>query len=214
MNEVSNDSIIKQTFSMSKRQYLNDKESLYSNIIKLFKMFYPNIKDVEQFVTDTSINDFTKTIKEKYILFWKENIQNSSKLSFYASFKKTYELEKYLTTIKDANQKRMFTKFRISNHKLEIEIGRYQNITREERICKNCTKPVIEDEFHFAFECDNYTQLRENTPNILKEYFQMNVNIESKKKLLMDIMSPDLFSKNISKCFYVRDKSLQNNNPD
>jgi hypothetical protein len=34
--------------------------------------------------------------------------------------------------------RQLFTKFRVSDHSLEIESGRYKNITREERICKNC----------------------------------------------------------------------------
>ena len=32
---------------------------------------------------------------------------------------------------------------------LEIESGRYKNITREERICKNCNLNEIGDEYHF-----------------------------------------------------------------
>jgi hypothetical protein len=34
--------------------------------------------------------------------------------------------------------RQLFTKFRVSDHSLEIESGRYKNITREERKCKNC----------------------------------------------------------------------------
>ena len=44
-----------------------------------------------------------------------------------------YKLEDYLKLIKDPSKRRLFTKFRISNHKLLIEHGRYQQITREEK---------------------------------------------------------------------------------
>ena len=111
ISEIPDHDIVKQTFFMSKRLTLTiSKESLYCNIISLFKIskFYPNITDIEHFVNNTSINDFVKIIKEKYTLFRKEKIQNSSKLSFYSSFKKSYELEQYLTIIKDANQKDCF----------------------------------------------------------------------------------------------------------
>ena len=32
--------------------------------------------------------------------------------------------------------RQLFTKFRVSDHSLEIESGRYKNITREDRKCK------------------------------------------------------------------------------
>ena len=102
---------------------------------------------------------------------------------------------------------------RISNHKLEIEFGRYKTIRREERICKNCDSSKVEDEFHFLFECKKYEVLRNDSQNILKQYFQMDISNDSKKKLLNKIMSLndpviiDILSSHISKCFHVRDKS-------
>jgi hypothetical protein len=44
--------------------------------------------------------------------------------------------------------RQLFTKFRVSDHSLEIESGRYKNITREERIRKNCNLNEIGDEYH------------------------------------------------------------------
>jgi hypothetical protein len=113
----------------------------------------------------------------------------------------------YLNIINDPNQRRLFSKFRISNHKLEIEFGRYSDVPRQERLCKYCDKLAVEDEFHFSFECEK----NENLHNILKDYFQMSSTDESKRKLLSDLMSlndpviTDLFSEHISKCFYIRD---------
>ena len=43
------------------------------------------------------------------------------------------------------------TKFRVSNHKLPIEIGRYENVERSEGKCIVCH--VLGDEFHFLFQC-------------------------------------------------------------
>jgi hypothetical protein len=45
----------------------------------------------------------------------------------------------------------IFTKFRISDHSLEIEKGRYNKTPCEERLCENCG--VIEDETHFILKC-------------------------------------------------------------
>jgi hypothetical protein len=107
----------------------------------------------------------------------------------------------------------MFSKFRVRSHKLEIEFGRYKNVPREERFCKYCDKRTVEDEFHFAFECNKYENLRNTSHNILKDYFQMNITDELKIKLSNDLMSlndpviTDILSKHVSKRFYIRDKS-------
>jgi hypothetical protein len=45
-----------------------------------------NIENIEKFVQDRNINDFVKTIKDNYTSFWKHQIKNSSKLSFYSTF--------------------------------------------------------------------------------------------------------------------------------
>jgi hypothetical protein len=132
-------------------------------------------------------------------------------LSFYSTFKKHYNLEEYLNITKDPNQRRLFSKFRISNHKLEIEFGCYSDVHRQERLCKYCNKLAVEDEFHFSFE--KYENLRNNLHKILKNYFQMSVTDELKRKLLSNLMSfndpviTDLFSEHVSKCFYIRDNS-------
>ena len=45
----------------------------------------------------------------------------------------------------------ILTRFRISAHKLEIEIGRYTTpkTPLENRLCKQCNSSEIEDEEHF-----------------------------------------------------------------
>jgi hypothetical protein len=56
------------------------------------------------------------------------------------------------------------TRYRTSCHTLEIEIGRRNNITREENVCKVCIQNsniyVIEDEFHMLCVCPLYSELR------------------------------------------------------
>ena len=49
--------------------------------------------------------------------------------------------------IKNFNSCNILANIRISDHKLEIEIGRYKKVPREQRICKACK--VLNDEKHF-----------------------------------------------------------------
>jgi hypothetical protein len=49
--------------------------------------------------------------------------------------------------------KELLTKYRISDHRLPIERGRYSNKKREERTCNLCKSGAISDELHFLFSC-------------------------------------------------------------
>ena len=163
INELPETSIAKQAFLLSKELYTSGKESFYSkvvNILKLHDLTLCEPIEIETNLKNTKIEEIIKDIKEKYISYWKQELTNSRKLSFYQTFKKGYQLEKYLNVIKNFSQRRTYTRFRISNHKLEIEYGRYQNTPRDERICKNCNLQEVEDEFHFSLECQKYETLR------------------------------------------------------
>ena len=41
-----------------------------------------------------------------------------------------------------------FTKIRANNNKLPVVTERYENISREERLCTKCTNNVVRDEFY------------------------------------------------------------------
>ena len=61
---------------------------------------------------------------------------------------------------KNPNRKTL-VKLRISNHKLNIETGRYDNISRCDRICPVCGLN-IEDEIHFLVDCPKYSSIRDD----------------------------------------------------
>ena len=48
-------------------------------------------------------------------------------------------------------------KLRMSNHKLQIETGRYKKKAIDQRLCKVCNaNACAEDEFHFLMTCKAY----------------------------------------------------------
>ena len=55
--------------------------------------------------------------------------------------------------INNYEHRKAIAKIRTSSHNLEIETGRWHNIQRESRICKNCALDAVEDEMHFLFNC-------------------------------------------------------------
>ena len=105
---------------------------------------------------------YARLLLEKYLTFWKHKLENSSKLTFYSTFKTDHNLENYLVVIKDPYKRKCLSRFRVSNHNLQIEIGRYQNIPREERLCKICNSGEVENETHLLLSCKAYEQSRAN----------------------------------------------------
>jgi hypothetical protein len=75
----------------------------------------------------------------------------NSKLFLYSKLKSDIKLEEYLKSERNFKNRQLLTKFRLSDHNLEIQLGRYKNIPRNQRHCKFCK--TLDDEFHFFFDC-------------------------------------------------------------
>merc|ERR1719469_278999 len=91
---------------------------------------------------------------------WLMRALNKPKLRTYTKFKRNLRMEKYLQA-EDGVGRRMLARIRGGTHVLRIEQGRYNNIRRDERICKVCGTG-IEDELHFLITCPAYKEIREN----------------------------------------------------
>ena len=54
----------------------------------------------------------------------------------------------------------MLAKLRLSDHKLEIETGRYQRpkVDKDKRICRLWNTSEVENEIHFLMQCNPYKQ--------------------------------------------------------
>ena len=93
-----------------------------------------------------------------------EYIQSGeNKLSFYGLFKKEIGMENYLSMVTNIKHRSSLTRFRMSNHSLNIEKGRHQGIVRDKRKCQFC--PVVKDERHFLLSCPKYDHLRNHLLN-------------------------------------------------
>jgi pyruvate-formate lyase len=84
------------------------------------------------------------------------------------------EMEYYLSH-PDRNVRLILTKFRLSEHKLLIEIySRNLKIPRDQILCAICN--VLEDEFNFCFECRRNTNYRNISKfqNIYSNFIELN----------------------------------------
>ena len=70
-------------------------------------------------------------------------------------------MEEYLTEIRNTSFRIQLSKFRLSNHRLAIEVGRHQGVHQPSlRHCTFCHE-VNECEIHFLINCPIYSHLRE-----------------------------------------------------
>ena len=60
----------------------------------------------------------------------------------------------------------LITRWRLSNHDLQIEKGRRRDIPREQRVCDLCE--TLEDEEHVIFQCPRYVQVRQQHQEFLE----------------------------------------------
>ena len=89
-----------------------------------------------------------------------------------------------LTMIVDSTggtaERKALVKLRISNHKLMIEQGKYNQISRENRHCPLCGSNQIENETHFLFHCFKYSIIRNNfyykVQSLIPNITQLHVN--------------------------------------
>lgn len=105
---------------------------------------------------DKDINEFKNKLKTSFDVWWNSQVtlNNQKKLKFYFEHKKTFSFEKYLDNIpKDIRIN--LTKLRLSSHCLPIEILRYKDIERKDRLCSICTQDIMGDENHYLLQCTN-----------------------------------------------------------
>ena len=51
---------------------------------------------------------------------------------------------------------------------LEVEVGRFQGVKRELRLCRVCGKKAVETEYHFLFSCKRLIYTRKKMPKKLR----------------------------------------------
>ena len=136
--------------------------------------------------------------------------KETSKLRTYSIIKTQIGYENYLNQIQNIQERVAFTKFRLSNHRLMIEIGRHQHIERSFRFCPFCPKEV-EDEFHFMLECQTFRTLRDELSNhVMKEIgnFAQLEKLDRFITLLSDSVVLRHTANYISRAFHVREYLL------
>ena len=100
-------------------------------------------------------------------------VASNRKLNFYNTFKRDTNRSEFLDAIKIPLLRSAINKFRLKNHRLRIETGRYTlpKPTEHLRICSLCQANEVENECQVTFSCTLYDTLRnkflmKSLPNI------------------------------------------------
>ena len=92
---------------------------------------------------------------------WNESVQNTAKLRTYSLFKEQFKADDYVY-LRCRKFRSMMSQLRLGILPLEIETGRWKSIEVENRLCKLCSQNRVEDEYHFLFDCEVYSDDRVN----------------------------------------------------
>ena len=131
---------------------------------------------------------------------------HTSKMRFYKTFKECFEKEPYLDHLTNFHARKIITKFRCSDHRLEIEKGRHRNLPVENRICPVC-RTDVETELHFLQECAEYNNLR-------TRYFGNNTSHADWVNILKckDFATSQKLLHFLEKAFRIRETHVNNTN--
>ena len=145
------ESLVKQAFLMSFDLHCNGKNSFHSHLMNMseyFKLpdFNPDLLDIAM------VESYVSSMKQEYISYCQNTLQHSQKLECYRSFKTDSYLDFCFIKTRGTAGRKGLVKLRISNHKLMIKIGRYNQTTMTNRHCPFSECNVIEDEVHVLHE--------------------------------------------------------------
>ena len=102
---------------------------LWNYISKSYKLpnFVPNNLD------KTKISRYKDIMEQKYITQWRYSVNYTRKLEFYNTFKHCYEFSSYLNLTRKTINRKALVKIHVSNHKLMIETGKYNQTPHDKR---------------------------------------------------------------------------------
>ena len=110
--------------------------------------------------------------RETNVIERETKIKNSdaSMMKYYCSIVNVDEISNIYTNLVDDRFRFVISRWRLSNHKLRIETGRYHvpYIPRENRTCYECN--ILEDEKHAIYDCPAFSYIRRNYVRVLEKY--------------------------------------------
>ena len=116
----------------------------------------------------------SQRLKDQFYQTWTGTVNQASSGTIHRLFKDTSSLacSKYISLMSNRFCK-ILMRFRTRNHKLPVEIGKWNGISLHERICPMCLAD-IGDEYHYILICEHF---RHERINYVKQYYYRHPNV-------------------------------------
>jgi hypothetical protein len=152
---------------------------------------YSNVWHTENFISHKWLIESTKLrLTDQFKQNWRSTLQISPKALRYRLFKSDFRFEKYFEVLNDKNRF-TFCRFRTSNHRLPIEVGRWTKVERHNRLCHLYQSHEVGDEFHYVLQRPNFVT---ESKNLIPKYFFNRPNA-SKLSSLFNKKKPETIRK-------------------
>ena len=142
--------MLKNLDDIDKHRYATNVRNLLFSYGFGFVWISQDVGNIDLFISHVKLR-----LKDILQQEWHGQLNISSKGQKYLQYKSLLNVECYISYNFSFYLRKAFAKFRCSNHRLNIEFGRHNNIVKEERICTFCYErssiEVIDDEFHVFF---------------------------------------------------------------
>jgi hypothetical protein len=169
LKSFPDNNIMKQAYLENEQLCLNSEKHVWASCVRatLESNGYGHAwyNDFQEPVNITAFkNVLTDQLRQRvHSDMFNDNVKNgtASKLRTYRLYKNGANFEDYLESVSNFKHRKALSKLRLSDHKLQIEVGRHTKTPLEERTCKMCSSDMVEDEVHFLCNCNLYVELRD-----------------------------------------------------
>ena len=126
-----------------------------------------HLSSTRMFDIDLCKSSLMDTFKHK----WATQSSNKPKLRLYVQFKQHYFTENYINLNLSREQRSILAQVRCSTLPLKIETGRFVGTPKENCLCDICNSGQVEDEFHFIFHSEFYSNERNEFHDTIKQKY-------------------------------------------
>ena len=93
----------------------------------------------------------------------KEDMEDKPKLSILREIA-DIKLESSCALVKEKRERMMLIKIGGGTAAFQIKVGRWQGVTRDDRVCKECQSGEVEDVCHWLLQCPAWDHIRRPGP--------------------------------------------------
>ena len=153
-------------------------------------------------VRTLDIADIINQEREQYVSEYCTSVGQSS-LQTYRVMNPDHQLADYLTHNFCYANRRLLSRLRCQCFGLQVDVGRFEQISRDLRVCQVCHAKVVEDAQHFLFECPAYSHIRVRHVSLLQHE---DVSVVS----LLNSNQHSSLGRYLRKCYFHRRYVLRN----